>query len=174
MKPKKWTGWLTWNILEPCLRIGNTLGSAGKFSWQAIVWQNQLLFKYAEIYRKFLLLNMRTTATWWDIFQIESEIAYKKIWYQWSAACRSQSYLQAPLPALPRLRFNILKYYENYGYQKNSDIIFFYNENFIWEAFCQKGDQKETILAKSLLETYLGTLLMQKKFYVLKWMMINK
>ena len=34
--------------------------------------------------------------------------------------------------------------------QKKSDI-FFCNENFIWETFCQKGDQKETILAKSLL-----------------------
>ena len=60
--------------------------------------------------------------------------------YQWSAACRSQSYLQAPLPALPRSRFNILKYYENYGYQKNSDIIYFYNlYNFIWEGFGQKS-----------------------------------
>ena len=33
--------------------------------------------------------------------------------------------------------------------QKNSDI--FYNENFIWDTFCQERGQKETILAKSLL-----------------------
>ena len=35
-------------------------------------------------------------------FRSKVKSRIKKIWYQWSAACRSQSYLQAPLPALPR------------------------------------------------------------------------